>query len=58
MEIRESGVSIEVLAIDAQCPASLREIKPEDVVIWVDPLDGTSEFAQAVKNQSRKFFFK
>jgi 3'(2'), 5'-bisphosphate nucleotidase len=27
-----------------KCPDSLMNIKEEDVVVWVDPLDGTSEF--------------
>lgn len=27
-----------------KCPESLRSIKEEDVVVWVDPLDGTTEF--------------
>ena len=52
VEIRELNVSAEVLAIDQKCPNAYREIRPEDVVIWVDPLDGTSEFAQAAKNRS------
>ncbi|XP_037956144.1 3'(2'),5'-bisphosphate nucleotidase 1-like [Teleopsis dalmanni] len=28
------------------CPEELQEIKDEDFVIWVDPLDGTSEYTQ------------
>lgn len=27
-----------------KCPESLQSIKEEDVVVWLDPLDGTSEF--------------
>nr|CAD7598774.1 unnamed protein product [Timema genevievae] len=29
------------------CPAYLQNIDDKDVVIWVDPLDGTSEYTQA-----------
>ncbi|XP_053613405.1 3'(2'),5'-bisphosphate nucleotidase 1 isoform X2 [Plodia interpunctella] len=29
-----------------QCPASLQGICEEDIVVWVDPLDGTSEYTQ------------
>ncbi|KAM3184276.1 hypothetical protein ACTXT7_008686 [Hymenolepis weldensis] len=27
------------------CPENLKTVGPKDVVVWVDPLDGTSEFA-------------
>ncbi|VDL98171.1 unnamed protein product [Schistocephalus solidus] len=30
-----------------QCPPALESTALEDVVVWVDPLDGTGEFAQA-----------
>lgn len=50
------GVSQEVLAIDDKCPSDLRAIKEEDVVVWVDPLDGTSEFASAAKTNSCVYF--
>ncbi|XP_028027549.1 3'(2'),5'-bisphosphate nucleotidase 1-like isoform X1 [Bombyx mandarina] len=29
-----------------QCPPNLQEVKEEDIVVWVDPLDGTSEYTQ------------
>lgn len=29
-----------------ECPASLQGVKEEDIVVWVDPLDGTSEYTQ------------
>lgn len=28
------------------CPADLQGVKEEDIVVWVDPLDGTSEYTQ------------
>lgn len=31
-----------------KCPDSLTHIKETDLVIWVDPLDGTSEYAQGI----------
>lgn len=29
-----------------KCPEKLKSIQPEDIVIWVDPMDGTSEYTQ------------
>lgn len=55
--LRELNVSSEVLKIDSKCTNELREIKAEDVVIWVDPLDGTFEFAKAAKEKSRMFYY-
>lgn len=34
----------DVLKLD--CPSNLLEIKEENVVVWVDPLDGTAEYTQ------------
>lgn len=31
-----------------QCPDSLLQINEKDLVIWVDPLDGTSEYTQGI----------
>lgn len=30
------------------CPDSLKDVKEDDVVIWVDPLDGTAEYTQGL----------
>jgi len=51
--IIELGFSLEVLNADKKCQADLREIKEEDLVIWVDPLDGTSEFVEFEKSDSK-----
>ncbi|CAD6191419.1 unnamed protein product [Caenorhabditis auriculariae] len=48
----ELGYSLDVLRTEAQFSDDLRAIKEDDVVVWVDPLDGTSEVALAVKNKN------
>jgi 3'(2'), 5'-bisphosphate nucleotidase len=50
----ELGVCVDALKLDSKCPEELRVAVYDDIVIWVDPLDGTSEFAQAAKTRSRK----
>ncbi|KPJ18231.1 3'(2'),5'-bisphosphate nucleotidase 1 [Papilio machaon] len=32
--------------LSLECPSSLQGVKEEDIVVWVDPLDGTSEYTQ------------
>lgn len=32
--------------LQQSCPQALLDVKPEDFVIWVDPLDGTAEYTQ------------
>ncbi|XP_069360822.1 3'(2'),5'-bisphosphate nucleotidase 1 isoform X2 [Maniola hyperantus] len=39
-----ADVDKEILSIE--CPSFLQNVKEEDIVIWVDPLDGTSEYTQ------------
>ncbi|KAJ8924362.1 hypothetical protein NQ315_007158 [Exocentrus adspersus] len=34
--------------ISRECPKEYGVTKPEDVVVWVDPLDGTSEYTQGL----------
>lgn len=34
--------------LNLKCPDDLVAVKDEDVVIWVDPLDGTSEYTQGL----------
>ena len=52
---KELSFSNQVLIHENKLPEELRAIKEEDVVIWVDPLDGTSEFAAASRGRSREF---
>ncbi|XP_033625447.1 3'(2'),5'-bisphosphate nucleotidase 1-like [Asterias rubens] len=40
----EMGESEEVLGV--QCPAQYQDIDLKDVVVWVDPVDGTTEYTQ------------
>ncbi|KAL3098420.1 hypothetical protein niasHS_003773 [Heterodera schachtii] len=42
--------SSEVLSNDQRVPNELRSIEMKDVVVWVDPLDGTSEFTKSKEN--------
>lgn len=32
--------------LSKQCPHELESVTLDDIVVWVDPLDGTNEFAQ------------
>ncbi|CAJ0958488.1 unnamed protein product, partial [Mesorhabditis belari] len=48
----EKGFCSKVLSLNDKCPENLRDINPEDVVIWVDPLDGTVEIANAAKKSA------
>ncbi len=32
--------------IKLKCPEEFVNVKDEDIVVWVDPLDGTSEYTQ------------
>lgn len=35
-------------AINVKCPDNLASVKEDDVVVWVDPLDGTAEYTQGL----------
>ncbi|KAH7718896.1 CRE-AAT-6 protein [Aphelenchoides avenae] len=48
----ELGFSTDVLALDAKCRQKFPDVDVKDIVVWVDPLDGTSEFTQSVLNKS------
>ncbi|XP_047505444.1 3'(2'),5'-bisphosphate nucleotidase 1 isoform X1 [Pieris napi] len=43
-EFLETDADKEILNLE--CPASLKGVKEEDIVVWVDPLDGTAEYTQ------------
>ncbi|XP_068210787.1 3'(2'),5'-bisphosphate nucleotidase 1 isoform X1 [Palaemon carinicauda] len=34
-------------AVNVKCPSNLSSLEEEEIVVWVDPLDGTAEFTQA-----------
>jgi len=34
--------------LDVTCPPQFAELKEDEIVVWVDPLDGTSEYAQGL----------
>lgn len=34
--------------LSQRCPDEFQNVQDEDVVVWVDPLDGTSEFTQGL----------
>ncbi|XP_026174076.1 3'(2'),5'-bisphosphate nucleotidase 1 isoform X1 [Mastacembelus armatus] len=44
-DLSETGQAEEVLS--KTCPAEYSELKEEELVVWVDPLDGTKEYTEA-----------
>lgn len=32
--------------LSSACPEQFIETRPDDIIVWVDPLDGTSEYTQ------------
>ncbi|PIO62687.1 inositol monophosphatase family protein [Teladorsagia circumcincta] len=47
-----NSFAVDVLRLEDELSADLKSVKPEDVVVWVDPLDGTAEVALAIKNNN------
>lgn len=39
---------LEESVLSHRCPDEFQNVQDEDVVVWVDPLDGTSEFTQGL----------
>ncbi|MFH4980988.1 hypothetical protein AB6A40_007697 [Gnathostoma spinigerum] len=48
----DTGFSAAVLKYDSMCLEEYRNIEPNEVVVWADPLDGTFEFSEAAKTGS------
>lgn len=48
----EKNFSTDVLRLEEGLSSDLKLIRPDEVVVWVDPLDGTGEVALAVKNKN------
>lgn len=45
-DLIENGYSEEIL--QRTCPEEYRELKEEELVVWVDPLDGTKEYTEGL----------
>ncbi|XP_026174078.1 3'(2'),5'-bisphosphate nucleotidase 1 isoform X2 [Mastacembelus armatus] len=45
-DLSETGQAEEVLS--KTCPAEYSELKEEELVVWVDPLDGTKEYTEGL----------
>ncbi|XP_028997551.1 3'(2'),5'-bisphosphate nucleotidase 1 isoform X3 [Betta splendens] len=45
-DLMETGQEEEIL--HKPCPAEYRELKEEEIVVWVDPLDGTKEYTEGL----------
>nr|CAI5850260.1 unnamed protein product [Callosobruchus analis] len=39
---------VDEAVLSLECPPQFKEIDAQDVVVWVDPLDGTSEYTQGL----------
>ncbi|CAI4224314.1 unnamed protein product [Auanema sp. JU1783] len=48
----EIEAAFDVTPLQLNCSEEISSVKEEDVVVWVDPLDGTSEVALALKNKN------
>lgn len=50
-DLIENGQSEEIL--QKTCPLEYRDLKEEELVVWVDPLDGTKEYTEGMLFQFR-----
>lgn len=44
----ELELSDDQFVLEQKCPTDLRDVALSDIVVWVDPLDGTSEYTQGL----------
>ncbi len=42
----EEGQDPDVLKHAGKVPENLKAVKEEEIVVWVDPVDGTAEYTQ------------
>ncbi|XP_064602845.1 LOW QUALITY PROTEIN: 3'(2'),5'-bisphosphate nucleotidase 1-like [Liolophura sinensis] len=42
------SLKLDDVSLQRVCPENLTDVRDEDVVIWVDPLDGTAEYTQGL----------
>ena len=44
----DSKAGFDLSVLDKSCPKIYENVKEEDMVVWVDPLDGTAEFTEGL----------
>ena len=40
------------------CPAEYKNVEEKQIVVWVDPLDGTKEYTEGTPGSTSKVFCK
>eukprot|EP01134_Creolimax_fragrantissima_P003459 CFRG3459T1 len=45
---QDTSTNLDSKILSKPCPDKLKDIKLDEVVVWIDPLDGTKEFTQGV----------
>lgn len=46
------GIEGDAEILAKECPTQYLDVKDEDIVVWVDPLDGTNEYTKVNSNYS------